>query len=178
MRNKKRVFAFDPLQDFNARYLPLDKILKLDDQNAFIAGEKYRVATTDPDDLEVIAALALLSGDTWLMIEEAGFLFPPGSRAPDWMREGAFIGRHQKLNILITAQRPTSIPVDLRSQASRVICFGQREQRDMQWLGEYFGDRYKEITLLDRLECLDSEENSTSCYKIPWDRDDKNKIIE
>lgn len=170
-RGFKRVFASDILQDFNASYVTANQLLELhDSQKLFNAN--FRIGTSDPDDLDLLGSMAFLYGRAWLVIEEAGFYFPAGSRAPAWMREAAFLGRHRELSILITAQRPTSIPTDLRSQASRVICFNQLEKNDINWLDTYFGELMDEIGELEELECLDATAKEVTRYKIDPSKDD------
>lgn len=170
-RGFKRVFASDILQDFNASYVTANQLLELHDSQK-LHNSDFRIATSDPDDLDLLGSVAFLYGHAWLVIEEAGFYFPAGSRAPAWMREAAFLGRHRELSILITAQRPTSIPTDLRSQASRVICFNQLEKNDINWLDTYFGERMEEIGELQELECLDATAKEVTRYKIDPRKDD------
>ena len=174
----KRVFAFDPLREFRANYVTEEGLIKLHDESLLSADHNMRIGVSDIDSIDLLGSLAFVHGNAWLIIEEGGFIFPNGSRSPNWLREACFLGRHRELNILITAQRPTSIPVDLRSQASRVICFNQREQNDMKWLDSYYGDRTDEILSLEPLECLDATSQEIARYKIDPKMDDKMEIIE
>lgn len=175
MRSKTRVFASDLLTDFNADYLSEDELLGLHDDGYFDRGKNFRVATSHADDLETLGCVAFVHGKAWLLIEEAGFYFDAGARAPKWMKNAVFLGRHQELSIIITAQRPTSIPVDMRSQASRIICFNQHETNDVKWLDSYFGERSEEIADLKELECLDATSKEITRYFITPEADDKRR---
>ena len=176
LKHKSRIFVFDPLMDVRAKYGSQKDLLDIYDAGELVGG-KIRLGISSPDDVELLSAISFIAGDAWLVIEEASFLFPPGGRAPEWLREPIFLGRHRRLSILITAQRPTSIPVDLRSQASRIVCFSQHERRDTQWLDSYFLDRADQISDLSMLECLDVDCSGISRYSIDYTADDKNKPI-
>ena len=177
-KNKKRIFAYDPLMELNVNYVDRRELINLHDSGLLSSDNPHavRIGVTNEEDLEVLAALAFLHGDAHLVIEEAGILFPPGARAPSWMRDAVFIGRHRRLSLLITAQRPTSIPVDMRSQASRVVCFSQREQRDMGWLEEFYGEQSQDVPSLGVFECLDSDSAGVKRYKIDVKNDDKKPL--
>lgn len=172
-KNLPRVFASDLLQDFRANYVTRDALIKLHYDQIINDDSKFRIATYEADDLSLLGSIAFLQGTCHLVMEEMGFYFEPGSRAPSWMREAAFLGRHRELSLILTAQRPTSIPTDLRSQASRIICFNQIEKSDIGWLSSYFGERMDEISELAPLECLDATASGIDRYKIDWRLDDK-----
>lgn len=162
LRDKKRLFVFDPLRDIVAEYRDVDDIPEDEGDDR----RRFRYGITNPDDVPVLASKAFVTGKCYLVIEEAALMFPAGSRSPDWMRECTFLGRHQELSIVITAQRPTSIPVDMRSQCSRLVCFSQHERNDIGWLDSYYGDRSEEIPDLSALECLDYEKGEVGRYRI------------
>ena len=176
LKHKPRIFVFDPLMDIRAEYVTQKDLLDIYDAGGLADG-KIRLGISSPDDVELLSAISFIAGNAWLVIEEASFLFPPGGRAPEWLREPIFLGRHRRLSILITAQRPTSIPVDLRSQASRIVCFSQHERRDTQWLDSYFEDQADQISDLKPLECLDVDGSGISRYSIDPADDDKNTHI-
>ena len=172
LKGRKRIFAFDPLGDLNVNYLSKSELIDLYD-NGGLREENCRVGIRDPDNLELLAAISFLSENNWLVIEEASYIFAPGARAPQWLRDPIFLGRHREISILMSAQRPTSMPVDIRSQASRVIAFSQHEMRDILWLEDYFGEDTWEIPGLRPLECLDYENKSVSRYSIDPKNDDR-----
>jgi hypothetical protein len=107
-----------------------------------------------------------MSGDCLLVVEEAGFIWNKGERIPDWLREIVFLGRHKNVSLAITAQRAAYIPIDLRSQANRLVSFWQTELVDVGWLESYLNDRVNEIPTLPKYVCLDAEDNKISRYKI------------
>lgn len=53
---------------------------------------------------------------------------------------GAHYGNGVGVGLYMVAQRPGSVPINIRSQAERVITFRQREPRDIAWLTEWSGD--------------------------------------
>ena len=176
LKHKPRIFVFDPLMDVRAEYVTQKDLLDIYDTGDLSNGD-FRLGVASPEYVELLSAISFIAGDAWLVIEEASFLFPPGGRAPEWLREPIFLGRHRRLSILITAQRPTSIPVDLRSQASRIVCFSQHERRDTHWLDSYFLDQAEQISNLEPLECLDTDGSGISRYFIEYASDDKNQSI-
>lgn len=52
---------------------------------------------------------------------------------------GAHYGGGSGVGLYMVAQRPGSVPINIRSQAERVITFRQREPRDIAWLTEWSG---------------------------------------
>lgn len=172
LQNKKRIFAFDPLQDFDANYLYssvalADRIDSLRDVEADATTElEYKIAVSRIELLELLGVGSFLVGNNYLMIEECAYCFEKGMRIPQWLRDIIFLGRHRGVSLIVTAQRPVSIPIDLRSQASRVVSFSQHEGADMDWLRDYFGEKIWDIPSLDILECLDSEYGQISRYRL------------
>jgi hypothetical protein len=59
-----------------------------------------------------------------------------------------------------------SIPIDMRSQAHRVVSFYQTEKRDTDWLDDYYGELTEEIFRLPPLECLDFHKGVISRYRV------------
>lgn len=166
--NKPRVFIFDPVRDF-----PADKYFDNAQELAeFVEHvneglvEKFRVALSDIEHLDLLGNASFLVGNCFLAIEEAAFCFEMRQRSPQWLRDIIFLGRHRGVSLLMTAQRAVSIPIDLRSQASRAVSFAQTEGRDMDWLRDYFGDRTYEIEELGKLECLDSKLGEVNRYRL------------
>jgi len=63
---------------------------------------------------------------------------------------GAHYGNGAGVWLYMLAQRPTSVPINIRSQADRIITFRQQEPRDRQWLVEWgatqeFADRVGQL---------------------------------
>lgn len=63
---------------------------------------------------------------------------------------GAHYGNGAGVWLYMLAQRPTSVPINIRSQADRIITFRQQEPRDRQWLVDWgtsqeFADRVGQL---------------------------------
>lgn len=163
---QKRIFAYDPFAKFPATYLSDEELLQAVNRGDFKKGKEFSVGSFRLQDLELIGALSFVTGDCLLVIEESGFIWGKGERIPDWLSEIVFLGRHQQVSLAITAQGAALIPIDLRSQAHRVIAFWQTEKRDTDWLENYFHERVEEIFTLPKFECLDAEDNNVARYKV------------
>lgn len=162
----RRIFAFDPYRDMPGQYINSDILLELYDSGKLHSNNNFFYITDNSDDVELFGSIAYLSGHCALAIEEMGFLFNSHDAIPGWMREMVFGGRHRFVSLYVVAQRAVSIPIDLRSQATRLISFAQHEGADVNWLKNYFGTRVEEIPHLNVLECLDSYRNTIAKYKV------------
>jgi hypothetical protein len=158
----QRIAAFDPFAKFPAEYLTEDELIKLSEIQPT---GPFRIATHRLDDLDLIGSLSYLLGNCLLVIEECGYCFGKGERIPDWLSEIVFLGRHNNVSLVVTAQRAASIPIDLRSQANRLVTFQQTETNDIGWMDNYLPPE-ADVTALDRFECYDSEDNNVSRYKV------------
>lgn len=180
LSDKKRLLAYDPLQDVNVDYLSTPDLIKFAEgiqaQQGRRALAQFRLGTQNFEDAPLLDSCAFSLGNCWLFLEEASVIFPSRSVSPEWIRKSIFLGRHRSLSMLVTAQRPTSIPVDLRSQASRIICFSQHEKNDVQWMQSYFGDESDMIGQLEPLECLDATATEVKRYKIDPKNDDIKQV--
>lgn len=161
-----RIFVYDPFAKFPAQYMLEPEIIEASIQGAFTPGNPFRVGAFRREDLELIGALSFLSTDCLLVIEECGFIWGKGERIPDWLQEIVFLGRHKNVSLALTAQRAAYIPIDLRSQAHRLVSFWQTELNDIGWLESYLGERVEEISSLPRFECLDAEDSTVTRYKV------------
>jgi len=163
-RNNKRLLVFDPMASFdNVEWLKHEDIFDLFDEGAegVIADKNFRLGAFEFESIDVFGSTAFVTGNNLLVIEEASQIFKKGQPLPDWTNRLVFMGRHEACSLLVTAQRATSIPIDLRSQANRVISFRQTEKTDMVWLGEFFDkSELEDIKLLPPGVCLDFEKNT------------------
>ena len=167
LKNQQRVFLFDPVGDYEGfGYYDREDMTHLDIDYLRDKNSTFKIATNDPSCLEFLASLAFLTGDCWLVIEECSYVFPPKQYMPEYLRDIVFLGRHNNCSLLLTAQRAVSIPIDMRSQATRVVSFRQVEAADMKWLEDYFGAATWDIPEMGKLECLDCENENLSHYKI------------
>lgn len=162
-----RIFAFDPFRKFPAEYLNEAQIIERHDSGWFRDTPNFRIGVSDLPNLDLVGAISFLTGRCAFVVEECGFAFYKGERIPEWLQEAIFLGRHQSLTLIFTAQRATSIPIELRSQASRFISFRQTEKRDIEWCREYLGEEhYEQLPYLEKLECLDSDGENVTRYVI------------
>lgn len=178
LKDKKRLFVYDPIMEINCSYLSTKQLITVaeNDNKNSKSMKHFRIGTYQVEDVPLLTSCAYEYGNCWLSLEEASVVFNAGSRSPDWIRDAIFLGRHRNMSLLVTAQRPTSIPVDLRSQASRIVCFSQHEKNDVGWLRNYFNDQVETISTLPELTCLDSDGRTVERYTINPKEDDK-KII-
>lgn len=165
----QRLIVYDLCREYPVQYYNGDEMLDLlEERQDGIESlpEKFRIGVWKNEDADVAGALAFAEGNSTLVCEEMSTLYSRGQNMDAWLREIVFIGRHRRVSLVATAQRAASIPIDLRSQANRVVSFQQAEQRDMQWLEDYFGERAEEISSLPELECLDYHKGKVSRYSI------------
>jgi hypothetical protein len=163
LEHKNRKFTFDPFRKYIAEYLDSDQIISRFESGVFKQGN-FNIGMYKPDDLPIIGSIAYLTGNCYLTIEECGIAFYKGERIDEWLQEAIFLGGHQSLSIVLVAQRAASIPIELRSQATRFVSFLQTEKNDVRWCEDYLQDRFHELNTLARFECLDAEDNSVSRY--------------
>lgn len=159
-----RIWAFDPFAKFPCNYLNEEGILNA--AGVIDANTKFSLGSHNIDDLDLIGACSYLTGNNALVLEECGFIFNKGERLPDWLKDIVFLGRHMEVSLIVTAQRAAYIPIDLRSQANRVISFWQTELTDVDWLEQYYGERLGEIENLPIYTCLDYDGGKLTSYKL------------
>ena len=160
-----RRLIYDPTSTYRAEYLPPEEII---DRVANKETKSFAFAVSDPEYVPALGLLAYGRGDNLLVLEEASTFFPKGqSRLDEWARQLVFMGRHQRCSLLFVAQRATSIPIDVRSQANRIVSFQQHEPDDVRTLSEFFGkERAELIPNLPKLECFDFHNGDTMRYSI------------
>ncbi len=116
----------------------------------------FRFGTYLPEELPLLCHSAMAAGNCSLVIEECALIFKRGEELHEWFKPIVFTGRHRRVNLILIAQRATKIPIDLRSQASRIITFRQTEPGDVDALADRIGrDTAREIPTLQKLECFD-----------------------
>ena len=165
-RGLPRIFAFDPFRAFPAEYISGEELITRFETGKFREHPRYSLGTYALSDLELFGSVAYETGNCAFVIEECGVAFYKGERISECMQEWIFLGRHKSLTLIFTAQRATSIPIELRSQASRFVTFRQTEKSDVKWTGEYIGDLVDELPNLDELECIDADKKSVTRYRI------------
>jgi hypothetical protein len=172
-----RLLVFDPFKSyphvaFDDAEGGLDDILdSLDDFNFLLEDQDkktFRAGSADPANAHRLGAMSFMLGNNLLVLEELSMIFDKGQRRlEDWASRLVFRGRHNRCSMLVIAQRFMSVPIDIRSQANRIISFNQHEPEDVKYLVETFGkeDAYT-IPSLERFCCLDRFNNVTYKYSI------------
>lgn len=168
LRGKSRRFIFDPFRQMPAQYLGEDELIERHERGDFTrdAAPNLSIGSCILGDLDLLAAIAYLNGHAHLVIEECGVTFTQGAPLSEPMMEAVFLGGHQWLSLVFVAQRAVSIPIALRSQETRVVSFRQTDPDDLRRLRTNFGERTEELPQLDKLECLDVENNVVTRYRI------------
>lgn len=124
--------------------------------------KRFRVGTYIDEELSMFVNAAFGTGDCCLVIEECGLVFKRGADVPAFFKPMLFMGRHQRADLLLVAQRAASIPIAMRSQVNRIVSFRQDDPDDVDALCERIGREYADtLPELEKLECLD------------WDRDSR-----
>lgn len=165
--SKQRLFVFDPLRDFPCDYLDEQELIRRYDDGQFDAGKSFKVGSGSLANLELLGALGMLAGNAMVVIEECAIAFDKYSKIDDWLRDIVFLGRHRDCGVLVTAQRAASVPIDLRSQLSRLVTFAQSEGDDLSWLKPMLGkEALGELPRLPPLECFDATNFELSRYTI------------
>lgn len=116
-----------------------------------------KIGVYEPELVPILGNMAFVLENNLMVVEEVSTVFRNTKKLEDWARHLLFIGRHRRCSLILIAQRALSIPIDFRSQATRVVTFNQTEARDHQWLSQYFRNRTDEIGDLPPLTCLDSD---------------------
>lgn len=168
LKNKPRRFVFDPFLKSPAEYLTEQEIISRHEKGLFNAANcpYLAVGSHNLGDVDLLASVAFLNGHAYFIIEECGAVFYKGERLSEPLQEAIFLGGHQWLSLVFVAQRAASIPIELRSQATRLVSFLQTERNDVRWLEDYLGDQVEEVRTLERFECLDAENNTVTRYRI------------
>lgn len=163
-KTKSRLFVSDPKAEYDADFLtdPAEWM------ESVISGKAktFRYGTYLPDELQMFGQAAFASGNCVLVIEECALIFKRGEELHEWARPLVFMGREQRVSLVLVAQRLAKIPIDIRSQASRVISFRQTEPDDVRAVIDRFGEIGEEIPALPPLTCLDWNDGTVSRYTI------------
>lgn len=162
---KRRLLLFDPLTSYAGVDFETDPKEWVE---PVVKGERaeFRYGTCLPWELEMYGNTAYSAGDCTLLIEECSLIFKRGEELHDWAKPIIFMGRTQRVSIVLIAQRASKIPLDIRSQASRIVTFRQTEPADVDALIERFGEAGEAIPELPPLECLDWNGSETARYAI------------
>lgn len=170
-----RLFVFDPTGSYDVNYDFVDTLEAVLDKKQ----SKFRIGTIEPEDAEIFGDAAFGTGKCTFVVEECGLLFKRGEIIEPWARRLIFMGRHPEVDIVFVAQRASSIPIDIRSQANRVISFRQTNSDDVRALKEVFGKEFSaELSTFPDLRCLDWELGSIKKYDLTIDGEPRKSTTE
>lgn len=160
---ERRLFVYDIAHDFQVQYLTHEELLSLQEEPP----KEFRIGVWTPDDTELLIASAFIWEHCTLMLEELSTLYKTGEKISGPIAEVVYLGRHQTVNLICIAQRATSIPIAIRSQASRIVTFRQQEDDDVKSLVGKFGkERCARMTGLQDLHCMDWHKGNVTEYAI------------
>lgn len=164
-RSLSRLLVFDPMSSYaRVEFSSPDSWIE---NVAFNRLNGFRYGSSFPDDLEMIANAAFGAGDCMLLIEECALIFRRGEELHEWAKPLIFMGRHQRVSLLFVAQRASKIPIDVRSQATRIITFRQTEPNDVYAITERIGEScHEEIIMLPDLHCIDWNAGALHRYGV------------
>jgi hypothetical protein len=129
--------------------------------------EQFRFGTYYAEELPMFGHAAFAAGNCTLIIEECALIFRRGEELHEWAKPLIFMGGHSHVDLVLVAQRAASIPINIRSQATRIVTFKQSEPADVDALADRIGKSVKEvIPTLDKLECLDWDGDQVRHYTV------------
>ncbi len=145
VETRKRSLIFDPTGGFDG-LTPDDP----DEMIEYVGGhEMFRVRMTNQLNLPVLYALANGVGNCTVVIDEAQRIVPAGKHEIDLgLLDLIYRGRHPEsgpVDLIIIAQRPTTIHIAIRSQWTRLISFRQTEPADIAWMEQTSGVTFEGI---------------------------------
>ena len=95
----------------------------------------FRVRIEDTRDFPMLCAVAMAARRCWLVIEEAQRVLPDSRHElPTEFTDIIYRGRHTYVNVVIIAQRASTVHIAARSQWTRLISFNQSESADCNWI--------------------------------------------
>lgn len=166
--SRPRLLVFDPM----ASYANVDFVRHPEEWMPELVSRRlsqFRFGTPWTEELPLFANAAAAAGDCTLVVEECSLCFDRGEKIPEWLQHHVFMGAHIGVDRVFIAQRAASIPIDVRSQASRIVTFRQTEPADVKAACERMGREYmEELPSLEKLHCLDwrAEDGRVQRYSI------------
>ena len=93
-------------------------------------------------------------GDMLAIVDEAHDVASPG-RVPAECMTLVRRTRHSRVDLVLVAQRPSGVDINVRSQAHEVTSFAMSESRDLEWIGGHCGsDMRKKVPDLPQGESV------------------------
>lgn len=135
LKEYNRVIIIDPMDEYTAQEFD-----DLGDMVDHITSHKiFRCKTINTSEFESLCLVCMEVGNITLVIEEAQRVLPSRSQMPEAFEDVIFRGRHRAVNVVLVAQRASSVNINVRSQYSRIVTFNQSERADVQWLEDVSG---------------------------------------
>jgi hypothetical protein len=161
-----RLLVFDPMGSYRNVDFSTDPETWLPDVSEARLNA-FRYGRILVEDLRLLGNAAFSAGQCTLIVEECAIIFRRGGELDDWAKRVIFMGRHQSVSIVLIAQRANKIPIDIRSQATRIVSFRQTEPEDVFALTERIGKFARdELPALPELECIDWDNGTVRRYSV------------
>lgn len=129
--------------------------------------KQFRHGTYLQDELPLFGYASFAAGNCTLIIEECALIFKRGEELHDWAKPLVFMGGHSHVDLVLVAQRAASVPINIRSQATRLVTFKQTEPADVDAIADRIGKSIKDlIPKLEKLECLDWDGDTIKSYHV------------
>lgn len=104
----------------------------------------FRVSFTPlPNERDLLFEVALELGTCLLVLEEAD-RFDDTLEYPHYS-ETIIRGRHDGVSILAMGLRPSFLPKDLRTDVTRIYCFGLTDDDDLQYIVDIAGEKILDV---------------------------------
>jgi hypothetical protein len=138
LHDKPRCIIMDPQDEYRGvLFSEPDPMLDFLEKNP----HTFRVRTDRVDLLDVLCRASMGVGRVWLVIDESQRALPgSGFPLPDAFLDVLYRGRHRNVNVLLIAQRASTINIAARSQWTRIISFRQTETQDTKWIEGQAGE--------------------------------------
>ena len=122
-----------------------------------------------------VGVIAYARGNLLLCIDEMGMLTESGQFAIDAQGQEPILksivhyGRHRKIDVICTAQRPTDVARRYTALCSEIRVFQTNENRDLTYLAERVGESAcKQIQHLPKFVFLHWTDDGTALYRPPF----------
>lgn len=120
-----------------------------------------------------VGVIAYARGNLLLCIDEMGMLTEQSKFKVDndegrdpILEDIVHYGRHRKIDVICTAQRPTDVARDYTALCSELRCFQTNENRDLTYLRERMGESAtKKVTQLPKFVFLHWTDDGTALYR-------------
>lgn len=177
LQKVKRKLIYDPMETIETKYVSDEEIDELLSNQEYLGVSKkqhFSYGTINKDMLPVFGDLAYVLSNVMLVIEECASVFDKGMKnLPEWAKRLVFQGRHRSVSLLFIAQRAISIPIDVRTQANRIVTFQQHEGDDLSWLVGFFGKTWTDkMPFIPKFQCYDYYDGQVNQYSIKTQAED------